>query len=282
MPTYAPVVPPTMVQPIPSFGGSTFASSQPSTGGMIADCLHGLANNLDSYAQMSALQATMDAADEKMGFRPYPGVPDRAHRRTNSSYYPSVVTGLSKKQAGCQQFINDRLEVGHWGRVALEEMKKHEDIYRDKIPRDIGNFCLNFVTMNEDTRLRFWIWFFASVAAPESSCNPGIVGRGPNGNAIGLFQLEPSACAKVNMYYSERDLQRAEPNIRCAVALFARELRHRPTIMIGTSRGQLGTYWGTLRNDNNNMARGADITAHLRTEARLRQNPECRPGPKTF
>ncbi len=272
MPSYSQMMPPTMNQPIPTFGASNFAAPQPSVGGMITNCLQGLASNLDGYAQMSALQATVDAADEKMGFQPYPGV----RRRSNPRYYRSVVNGLSDQVAGCQQFINDKMEIGHWGRVALEEMKKHEDIYKFKVPGDISSFCPNFSAKNEDTRLRFWIWFFASVAAPESSCNPGIVGRGPNGNAIGLFQLEPAACAKVNMYYSEHDLQRAEPNIRCAVALFARELRNRPTIMIGTSRGELGTYWGTLRNDNYNAARGADITAHLRTEARLRQNPECR------
>jgi hypothetical protein len=130
--------------------------------------------------------------------------------------------------------------------------------------------------MDAERRKMFWLWFFASVSQPESSCRSNATAAGPNGTAIGLFQLDAPACKRAGVYVSSSELMEPANNIRCAVAVFANEMRNRGTIMVGTSRGSRGTYWGTLRNDDSNGARGGDVRAARGTRALISQYPDCK------
>ncbi|MFM8324750.1 MAG: vanadium-dependent haloperoxidase, partial [Pirellulaceae bacterium] len=76
--------------------GPSFAAPPVSAAGIIGSCLQSMSGAIGGIAQMAALQAIVDEADEKVGFQPYPGV----RSRRNPNYYASVVNGLNGQQAG--------------------------------------------------------------------------------------------------------------------------------------------------------------------------------------
>ena len=87
---------------------------------------------------------------------------------------------------------------------------------------------------------------------------------------MGLFQLEYNKCPKA------RNLNNPQDNITCAVDMLANEMNKRETLMSTTSRGKVGpTYWGTLRSDDWNKKRGADIAAAQRTRGVMSQYRYC-------
>jgi len=259
-PAFAP--PPMFTMPAPSFSP--------------AECIQGLANMVTAQSQISQMQMMADDANEKLG--------PRKHRSFNKRTNREILGGFLDPERGCQKFIDKNGGLGPWGDTLLECMKweKNRDVYGYKdetgqevlgvVPSDVMKYCPSFGHMSPERRDRFWIWFFMSVAGPESSCNPGAVGQGPNGAAIGLFQLEADKCANVGVPVSSGDLQRPAPNIRCACSLFAKEMRNRSTIFSGTSRGRAGTYWGTLRIDQSSAQDGP---ANEKTKRTLASYPDC-------
>lgn len=230
---------------------------------------------LTAYGNVLQNRALMDDINDAEGFKPDRDIEPRRAR----SYGSGMNSMWSKDQQGCQHFIDKDGNVGPWGRTAMAEMENHADIYAEKVPSDIGKFCPNFTSsMAKDPKGRkyWWLWFFASLSKPESSCRAGAVNpNAPNGSALGLFQLETAACARVGMSVSKQDLLDPHKNIRCAVKLFAKEMQERNSMFIGHSRGRGGTYWGPLRNDDHNMARGGDRAGNHRMEALLKKFPDC-------
>lgn len=273
MPSYGPninfnnqpafVPPPMFTQPMPALNP--------------AECIQGIANMITGQSQLTMMQNMADDANERMG--------PRRHRSFNRKANQEILSTFpSPQERGCQKFIDEEGNLGPWGDTLLDCMRWEQNRriygYKDeygrtvlgKVPTDVMRYCPSFEHMSPERRDRFWVWFFMSVAGPESSCNPGAVGQGPNGAAIGLFQLEADKCIAVHVPVSSSDLQRPEPNIRCACSRFAQEMRNRDTIFIGTSQGRAGTYWGTLRSD---MSSAQDAPAHQKTMRALASYPDC-------
>ena len=182
---------------------------------------------------------------------------------------------------GCHQFIRvqgEHVEVGPWGRTLLNEIENHRELYQRE-EADLNLYCPGFAQFNEGRRTHFRVWMFMSMASAESSCNPGTTAQAVNGQATGLFQLEPNACPGE----TNQTLLNPHVNSRCAVNRLARELRNRSTLMIGrvqNARGgtQSGSYWGVLRNDDNNAARGCDIIGAWKTRSLMCQFNGCQVG----
>lgn len=185
----------------------------------------------------------------------------------------------------CQQkFIDKNGNLGQWGATILSYIQNHPDPYLQRTPSDIHSYCPKFSTFSEGAKNRFWTYLLMVMAQPESSCNPTAVGRGPNGAAIGLFQLEKKACDRVGVYGTPQDLLNGRHNIQCAVSLLASELRERPTITSPTSKGRTGTYWAPLRSDIEARLRSSNVMARNDTKASrsfqhmIRQYSECHNG----
>ena len=179
----------------------------------------------------------------------------------------------------CDQFMNKDGKMGPWGSWALQLIKDKPESFGQKVPDDITKWCPNYPKMNKNQRELFWVWTMMSMASSESTCNPKSDNpNAPNGTAIGLFQLEGRVCP------SARDLHNPNENISCAVNLLAKELENRDTLMTPTSKGQEGTYWGTIRSDDWNKKRGGDIQGAKKTRELMKQYRYCQSssmGPAT-
>jgi|GEM_PF-2060383 len=172
---------------------------------------------------------------------------------------------------GCDNFINKEGQLGAWGSYTLQLIKDKPDSFGLNVPDDITKWCPNYPKMTKDQRELYWVWIIMSMASSESSCNPTNDNRNaPNGTAIGLLQVWKPVCPKA------RDLHVPYQNIQCGVDLLAKELQNRDTLMTPTSRGSEGTYWGPLRSDDWNRARGGDIRGAQKTRSLMSQYRYCK------
>ncbi|MBX3040084.1 MAG: hypothetical protein KF789_05170 [Bdellovibrionaceae bacterium] len=178
--------------------------------------------------------------------------------------------------AGCEnRFIDKQGNLGPWGRTALQEIRANPEEYVNNNPPDVMILCKNYKNFDKNKKEHFWVWMFSSLAAPESSCNEKAANHGaPNGTAIGLFQLEKPFCDRVGV---SGNLYNGHINTRCAVKGLAMELRRRDNLMSPTSKASdpRRTYWGPLRTDDNNKARGGDISGAKKFRALVGKFPGC-------
>jgi hypothetical protein len=270
------------MSPQTNFNGNTITPTAQTTGGagsaaglngllMACHVMFGSMMTSSPGAVADTLRSAQDIEDEAMSAldRSEPDYIPGANREQWGRLGSRMQSRFQEASGDCQQkFITPDGRLGPWGQYAMTAMNEHRDVYENPLgPRDTQQFCPRFSTFDADQRKQFWAWFFLSLASPESSCRATAINpNAPNGSALGLFQLETPACRRVGLNFSSQDLMNPYKNIECAVALFAREMRERDTIMIGHSRGRGGTYWGPLRNDDHNRARGGDIRGaqHLR------------------
>jgi hypothetical protein len=177
-------------------------------------------------------------------------------------------------QSGCTQFMDNQGRMGPWGSWALQLIKDKPDSFGENVPDDIRKWCPNYPKMKPAQRELFWVWAMMSMASSESSCKPTADNKNaPNGTAMGLFQLEYNKCPKASR--SSDDLHKPKHNITCAVDLLANELQNRDQLMTPTSKGSKGTYWGPLRSDDWNKARGGDISGAQKTRSIMKKYRYC-------
>jgi hypothetical protein len=192
-------------------------------------------------------------------------------------------TQFATLEKGCSNFIDSEGRLGPWGRTIQVELRENADAYADNEPPDVLKWCPGYKTMSKDWRERFWIWTFASIASSESSCNPTAVNpkcnrsdaartgckynpnSPPNGDAIGLFQLEPRRCQRSD----EKALMNALQTSRCAARVLAGELRARDTLLDYKRE----TYWGPLRG---NTGHRGDASGRDKMLAKLGSFKGCR------
>ena len=178
-------------------------------------------------------------------------------------------------QKGCSQFMDNQGRMGPWGSWALQMIKDKPSSFGENVPDDIKKWCPNYPKMNTSQRELFWVWAMMSMASSEASCNPKADNpNAPNGTAIGLFQLEYNKCPKASR--SRDDLHNPKHNITCAVDLLSNELQNRDSLMTPTSKGSRGTYWGPLRSDDWNKARGGDISGAQKTRSIMKKYRYCK------
>ena len=212
----------------------------------------------------------MQAISEDAISRTAPYYPQGVDESTGRRYGSDIGKLWRTDEKGCEKFIDKDGKIGPWGAVALEKMQdptlKH--VFDTNVPADITQFCPEFPGMSAARKQYFWLWFMASLAKPESSCRAGAINtQAPNGDALGLFQLEPKKCYPM----SSQDLMDPIKNINCAVKVFGNEMSCRRTIMIDTSHGYCGTYFGELRTN----PFGPDKGAAAQAKVLLSSYPDC-------
>lgn len=124
----------------------------------------------------------------------------------------------------CKNFINENGEYGPWGKSIVNSLIDENGIINKNALWLIGSnsnsvfdtangIKLNnkFRSYSVNQKLDFIVYYAASVAMLESSCNPKIKARGPNGTAGGLWQLHEGktqnyakgVCGKFDVYKPE-------------------------------------------------------------------------------
>lgn len=237
------------------------------------------ANTQTRASTLPAVDESQNAADQiilrlhRERTRQAPSFGERIDREVSARVGTQATTTFA---AGCSQFIDREGRLGALGHTALDIIR--DDVNRSSFsqnaPPDILQLCPGYRDMDEGQRDLYWVWILASMASAESSCNPNVAPvRARNGEAIGLFQLERTSCGSRN-----DELREPALNIRCAVNMLATELRGRATLTSATSTGRVSqgaTYWGVLRNDDYNLARGHDIQGGQRARAMMSQYAYC-------
>lgn len=257
--------PPPPVNSAPYTLPSTMTTAQNNDGlmGVCATALSGL------FGMANLVMKEADEENERRGYRDVEDMEPEVQSRVSKN----IRAHMSGK---CSDLIDKDGKPGPWAHTAISEIREKPDAYVNNDPPDILKLCPGYAKMGKGKggeREGFWLWVFASIASSESSCNPSIVNpkcnrsdaartgckynanSPPNGDALGLFQLEPNKCGGV----SRETLLTAGPNIRCAVRLLGHELLKRDSLM-GCNREKNGrheiinsrdiasspTYWGPL------------------------------------
>ena len=249
----------------------------PNPYGFVSACFAASQGLLGAQGTMALAEAARarDIADFANDHAPWT-LPNGVSASQGRRYGHDLMRVFGPNERGCEKFVDKEGKIGPWGRKALEQMHSSEslkNIYETKVPPDMDKFCPEFKNMDQNRKDYFWLWFFASLSKPESTCQSGAVNpNAPNGNAIGLFQLEANKCIPLGINVSSQELLNPDRNIECAVSRFGKEMAERGTIQIGYSNRKGGTYWGELRT---NPYGSGDSRAAAQTQNLLQHWPDC-------
>lgn len=254
--------------------------------------LLGGSNNQNNIDSAELIMDEADEINEQRGWRPAEGIsPELATEvgTATEEAFP-LMEGVDPNATGCNRFISRDGKLGPWGAVALEEIRKFPDSFANNVPRDVASMCPNYTGFSKERREMFWVWAMMSISYSESSvegqmCNPRAANRKcnrsdaartgcrynanspPNGDALGLFQLEPRRCGGAN----EEQLFKPGVSTRCAARVLAGEMVKRDTL----STNQRDTYWGPLRC---NTRHSGDARAATKTVNHMMKFPGCGAG----
>ncbi len=239
-------------QMISGIGQALQMCSGLTSGGTMTRAQKAAVDNLDiAYAQT-----------EQNGEQYYPGM-----NQTTARTVGEAMANNATFAKGCNNFINKDGKLGPWGTWTLNAIHSKASSFRNKQPPDIVRLCPKYSSMGPDERDLFWVWVMASISSNESQCNPhGPDGKGPNGYAKGLFQLEYNKCPLMTNIYNPGQ------NILCAVNIIGKEL----SLRYNLSTPNRVTYFGTLRSDDWNKARGGDIQGAQRTRKLISEYASCK------
>lgn len=150
------------------------------------------------------------------------------------------VNDLMNFSGKCDSFATIK-EMGRWGDIILQEMKRnrYSELYRGA--PDLVQACANFNSMNDDGREVVWVMVVNAMAHLESSCTLGIPAKGPNGALIGLLQLHNGAEQKYAKYCKKGDGKTAEGTFRCGLSMLEGQLSRDNALFSRKS------YWDVLR-----------------------------------
>lgn len=230
---------------------------------LMMNSLFGAAGTAQSNVNNSqAIMTLTDQVNTEAGFQYDPQFPRQTVVKAAAS--------PGHFEANCDNFMDKQGRIGPWGRTVLAEMENYPQIYTQKVPADMASLCPAYPRLDANERRLVWVWVFKSIAGPESSCNPRDISSGISAadTNYGLLQLDPAHCGGGS-------LLDPSVNLRCGVKVLANELSKRNSLTINFSDRPGGTYWGTLRNDDHNLRRGADIRAGQQTRALIRQFSLC-------
>ena len=164
----------------------------------------------------------------------------------------------------CDSFATLK-DMGQWGTLILNEMKRthYTELYRGA--PDLTNACPNFSSMNDEGREVVWVMVVNAMAHLESSCTLGIPAKGPNGALIGLLQLHNGAEQKYAKYCKKGDGKTAEGTFRCGLSMLEGQLSRDNALFSRKS------YWDVLRPQ-------AKTQKYLKIQKALKNLSICKAG----
>lgn len=108
---------------------------------------------------------------------------------------------LNSLCVGADQYFNADGTLGEKGRILKRELISSRGArstpmrglyFRNRFP-NINRLCRNFDNFNDDEKLNFWIWYFASKARTESECGRNAYNpNDPDGISVGEMQMPAS------------------------------------------------------------------------------------------
>ena len=160
---------------------------------------------------------------------------------------------------------------GGWTRKA--ESAVRATTLAQLLPKDMGNFCPRYESLDVDSRTQFWVGLLSAMAKPESGFRPEetyveqdivdankrkVISRGLLQISIESANQKVYGCAINNA----QDLHRVDVNLNCA----ARIMRHwvqKDGVIAAASPPAVGAarYWSVLRGWNDHLG---DISGFTR------------------
>jgi hypothetical protein len=169
---------------------------------------------------------------------------EKAHKgEKRKSLYP-IIPDHKNWSAQCNNFIDSQGNINSWGQTVINAVNRYPE-YLNSITQDMQKYCPNFSSFNKSEKENFWVWFIASMAMRESSCNPDTKAKGPNGTAAGLLQLHLN---KEYAYHKDCKSTHAlnpHENLSCGSAMFDTQLIRYNRMFLAH-----GSYWEVLQTDN--------------------------------
>lgn len=166
----------------------------------------------------------------------------------------------------CSSFATVK-DMGQWGKLILNEMKRNRypELYRGA--SDLRNACPNFNSMSDEGREMVWVMIVNAMAHLESSCKTVAPAKGPNGSLVGLLQLHNGAEGKYGKYCKRGDGKTAEGTFRCGLSMLEGQLSRDNALFSRKS------YWDVLRPQ-------AKSQKWAKIQKALKSLSICKPGAK--
>lgn len=163
----------------------------------------------------------------------------------NFSYIPFTWDGKHRNADLWSEYTHRAIEDFGDGLMASE-------------PEDINNFCPNYLNLNDEGRLMFWIHLISSMVKYESGFKPETfyqeAFKDRNGNYIisrGLLQLSIESARGYKCDLDDaQDLHDAQKNLECGVRIINRWVERDGVVASKRSDGKWiggARYWSVLR-----------------------------------
>lgn len=180
-----------------------------------------------------------------------------------------LAVAFDRKGADCDGFIKDDGSYGAYGKViakAFNEYPHLKNLLSDDAAskRGMGRLCPGFSRLDQEDRVRFWVWTFASIAWAESTCLPRAKARGSNTAAVGLLQMEAGIKHRSwrgQLCRKYADVSAPGPNLLCGMEImhghFAGKYEDPPNCSGASAEGLVlrCSYWQKLRQPNSTITR---------------------------
>ncbi len=187
--------------------------------------------------------------------------------------------GMKSPDLNCSLYMNESGEYNAYGRIIKdyihEEVKKNGSsrfLSNDLVGMDVNpKVCPNWKSLNDETKVKFWVWAFAATAFEESRCNAKVPDHYDiNDYAVGLYQLERTVKVRgrrgPSCMVSAKEIHTPYSNIRCAMDIIRYQLlpistkEFQQTGRLYSAAGQrTNSYFYWLR-----QANGGEIGKHIR------------------
>lgn len=131
----------------------------------------------------------LEASEELM----FPGYADEFSKLINMIQLThDVAYNLSTNEISdsCKVMMNSNFALGPVGQYISHTMLSNPSLFKPLFQgASLNNYCPQYSKMNEKQRAQVWVLIMTSMTFFESSCNPKVAAKGPNGTAYGYFQL---------------------------------------------------------------------------------------------
>lgn len=218
-----------ILKPIPVPGASLIRSTGAICGNAPCSGDTALADGL-----MATL--TSDYVVDRKSFTP----PIEATSATNAAAQITAVMKDLQFGSKCSSFATSK-GFGTWGKAVIKELVYGNANSLLQGTDDLRRACPNYDYLTIPEKSHVWVNVLASMSFLESSCDPNVVGKGPDGQAVGLLQLHAGQEHMAAPGCSRNDSRSAVTSLRCTIAIIETQIKRTSALF---SRD---THFGVLR-----------------------------------
>ncbi len=140
----------------------------------------------------------------------------------------------------CSMFASSK-GLGTWGKYIVDELVRGSGNSLIEGSDDLRKACPNYDYLGVREKSYVWVKIFAAMAHRESSCDPKASAPGPNGRAVGLFQLHQGAEQKYSKGCRRNDSGSVGGSLRCGIAMIDGQMQQKNQLF------DPDTHFGVLR-----------------------------------